>query len=199
MTRCRTSRWNALAWILLVLSWVIAGFVLWFLFGRPIAASSSAPDGSSAAVLPRPAQSGTPHVEPAAPYAVEKSGGSSVTPAAGGVPPSYAVLGAMVEAELGSVLTGKASWMPEKFGRDYLAMRIPKGTRVRICAATCWDAVVMDYGPSKRIHPDRIADIAVVRWEQICNAPRSQGICEVTVEYGGGPRMTLPPTDEETP
>lgn len=101
----------------------------------------------------------------------------------------------MVEAEIGSVLAGKASWMPAKYGRDYLAMRIPKGTEVRICAATCLDMTVNDYGPSKRIHPDRIADIAVGRWEHICGMPRSRGFCRVTVEYGGGPRVTLPPTD----
>lgn len=179
------SRWNATAYILLGLAWVV-GFVglAWIVVS--IAASQAAPNPGSAAGLAGSGQPGTP-----------RGVVSAVPPVAtAGVPVSYAVLGAMVEAEIGSVLLGgKASWMPEKYGPDYLAMRLPKGTEVRICAATCLDMVVKDYGPSSRLYPDRIADIAVIRWEQICEIPRRWGICEITVEYGGGPRATLPPTD----
>ena len=75
-------------------------------------------------------------------------------------------------------------------------MRLPKGTAVRICAATRWDSVVVDYDPSNRLHPERIADIAVVRWERICGMDRSRGLCRVTVEVGG-PIPTLPPTSTE--
>ena len=79
-----------------------------------------------------------------------------------------------------AVTRGTASWVAPKWGRDYLAMRLPKGTHVRICAVTCWDAVVVDYGPAKRT--GRIADIAVERWEAIVGKPRSRGLATVTVE-----------------
>jgi hypothetical protein len=92
---------------------------------------------------------------------------------------------------------GIASWMPAKYGRDYLAMRLPKGTVVTICGpGGCWrNAVVMDYGPSGRIHPDRIADIAVGRWESICGVPKELGLCPVSVDVVR--RVPLPETSTE--
>lgn len=103
---------------------------------------------------------------------------------------------------IGTVLIeGKASWMPAKYGSGYLAMRIPRGTRVTLCGnGGCWTTRVNDYGPSKRIHPDRIADIAVGQWERICGLDRSAGLCRITAEYGGKvreqkPNPTGPPTD----
>jgi hypothetical protein len=92
---------------------------------------------------------------------------------------------------------GIASWMPAKYGPDYLAMRLPRGTIVSICGpAACWrNAVVMDYGPSGRIHPDRIADIAVGRWTEICGVPREMGLCPVSVDVVR--RVPLPETSTE--
>jgi hypothetical protein len=84
--------------------------------------------------------------------------------------------------------TGVASWMPAKYGRDYLAMREPRGTVVELCGpGGCWTAAVNDYGPSKRIHPDRIADVAVGHWEAICGVPRSLGLCPVSATIRSRP------------
>jgi hypothetical protein len=89
---------------------------------------------------------------------------------------------------------GIASWVAPRYGRSYLAMRLPKGTHVRICAVTCWDGVVNDYGPAKRT--GRIADIAVGRWEAITGLPRSRGLGRVTVAITGSD-IRLPDTSTE--
>ena len=98
------------------------------------------------------------------------------------------------------ILEGLAGWAVPSLGRDYLAMRLPRGTIVTICGpGGCWrHARVNDYGPSKRLHPDRIADVALHHWEDICGVPKSMGLCNATAtieKRGASP--TLPPTDEE--
>lgn len=80
------------------------------------------------------------------------------------------------------LISGIASWMPEKYGPTYLALPQGPGFFVRICGATCVELESMDTGPNQRIHPDRVADLAVVLWEQVCGVPRAIGLCPVTVE-----------------
>lgn len=94
-------------------------------------------------------------------------------------------------------IEGIASWVAPKWGRDYLAMRLPRGTRVTLSGpGGTWHAVVNDYGPARRT--GRIADIAVGRWEDICGVPRSLGLCRVTaVITRRDASPTLPPTDVE--
>ena len=93
-------------------------------------------------------------------------------------------------------LRGKASWVRASLGSRYLAMRIPKGSRVHICGQRgCVDRTVNDYGPSKRIHPDRIADLSRHDFAAICGHPETLGVCPVVVTLE--PAITLPPTSTE--
>jgi hypothetical protein len=94
---------------------------------------------------------------------------------------------------------GIASQADESHGPNYLAMREPRGTRARICGAgDCMTLTVNDYGPSARIRPRRVADIAVGHWERITGLPRSRGLGQVTVTILSRPHgatPTGPPTD----
>ena len=94
-----------------------------------------------------------------------------------------------------TIVSGVASWMPERFGDDYLALPEGPGVTVTICAARCLTMTSNDAGPDKAMQrAGRVADIGVVAWEHICGVPRSRGLCRVTVDYGGA-TATLPPTD----
>ena len=89
---------------------------------------------------------------------------------------------------------GIASWMPESFGADYLALPEGPGQQVTICGVRCLDMTSTDAGPSKAMQrAGRVADIGVVRWEYICGLPRSAGLCPVNVDYHR--TATIPPTD----
>ena len=97
-------------------------------------------------------------------------------------------------------LRGKASWVRASLGGRYLAMRIPKGSHVRICGALgCVNRTVNDYGPSRRIHPDRIADLSRHDFAAICGHPETLGVCPVVVTLRNEPELTLPPTDLAAP
>lgn len=128
-----------------------------------------------------------PHPSPAVVNVTTSEGDPSPTTS---TPGDYSVV----------TLEGLAGWAVPSLGRDYLAMRLPRGTIVTICGpGGCWrHARVNDYGPSKRLHPDRIADVALHHWEDICGVPKSMGLCNATAtieKRGASP--TLPPTDEE--
>jgi hypothetical protein len=41
--------------------------------------------------------------------------------------------------------------------------------------------VVTDYGPSKRLHPDRIVDLSRARFAKVCGDPETLGTCAVRV------------------
>lgn len=207
------SRWNATAWICIAIAWVLGIIGLaWIVVSIAVslAASSSAPDGSPAAVARRLAQSGTPHdagVEP-------RRQSSPAVVAAGGVPQLRNVpattaaqlpevmarteaLGAMVEAEIGSVLlAGDANFADPIHGSEYLAMRFDRGTPVTITGAGgTWVTRTTDYGPAKSTGD--IADIALVRFAAVCGwsieEARRRGECDVTIELLG--EIRLPATD----
>lgn len=84
---------------------------------------------------------------------------------------------------------GIASWMPARFGPDYLALPAGPGYTVRICAARCLVMTSNDAGPDRAMQrAGRVADLAVEAWEYVCGLPRSRGLCEVsisTVTYRG--------------
>lgn len=165
-------------------------------------AACTAPRAASD-VSPRPGQLGAPQRAAGRDRDVVASGAPSPSPAVVNVttsegdpspttstPGDYSVV----------ILEGLAGWAVPSLGRDYLAMRLPRGTIVTICGpGGCWrHARVNDYGPSKRLHPDRIADVALHHWEDICGVPKSMGLCNATAtieKRGASP--TLPPTDEE--
>jgi hypothetical protein len=89
-------------------------------------------------------------------------------------------------------LRGTASWVRASLGPSYLAMRLPRGTLVRICGPLdCVRRTVNDYGPSKRKHPDRVADLSARDFQRTCG-PLTMGLCVVRVWVLGG--IGLPET-----
>ena len=157
----------------------------------PRAASDDSPRpgqlGAPRTVLGSGTTGGAPSPSPAVVNVTTSEGDPSPTTS---TPGDYSVV----------TLEGLAGWAVPSLGRDYLAMRLPRGTIVTICGpGGCWrHARVNDYGPSKRLHPDRIADVALHHWEDICGVPKSMGLCNATAtieKRGASP--TLPPTDEE--
>lgn len=93
-----------------------------------------------------------------------------------------------------SDLLGTVGYAEPGLGRHYLAMRLPRGTHVFICGpAGCTSGVVSDYGPSRRLHPDRIADLSYVDFTLVCG-PHRVGLCRATAGIVAAPRA-LPPTD----
>lgn len=82
------------------------------------------------------------------------------------------------ETRPSATLRGYASF----YDRGTTAMRLPMGTRVRICGqAGCIERVVSDYGPSSRIRPLRVADLYRPDFFAICGCPASAGTTWVTV------------------
>jgi hypothetical protein len=92
--------------------------------------------------------------------------------------------------------TGNAGYAVPSLGASYLAVRLPRGTVVTVCGpGACWTTRTTDYGPSSRIRPSRVADIAVGHWREVCGLPSSRGLCRVTILVGGLP--IAPATDIE--
>jgi hypothetical protein len=99
-------------------------------------------------------------------------------------------------ALVATILAGNISYAT--FGPDYLAVRAPRGTLVTICAKTCQTLRSTDYGPSSKIRPARIADLALDRWLKVCGvATAAIGLCRGTISFGGSvaPIPSAPPTD----
>lgn len=93
-------------------------------------------------------------------------------------------------------VAGVASWMPPKYGDDYLALPEGPGHTVTICAERCRTMTSTDAGPDRAMQRrGRVADIGVRAWEYICGVPRSRGLCRVTVTYG----LVVPATDTTGP
>lgn len=171
--------------------------------GIGVAAFGLGANIATLSAAPRPA------VQPA-PIGDEPTGieqGSKTDPAAGprtAVPrrtlPAAIGTGPARLAEAGDpnpspVLRGRASWVRASLGSRYLAARLPKGTVLRICGALgCVTGVVMDYGPSKRLHPDRIVDLSRVDFARICGDPILLGTCRVRVRV-----VNVVPPETDTP
>ena len=100
--------------------------------------------------------------------------GSALSPSDGGAYQSG--------VSMSATYSGNAGWAVPSLGSDYLALREPLGTVARICGpGGCWTGTTTDYGPSSRIVPPRVADIAVAHWESVCGVDRRYGLCPVTV------------------
>lgn len=94
---------------------------------------------------------------------------------------------------------------------DYLALPCrtaanrPCFIRVKLCGpAACVTMRQTDYGPSQRIHPNRIADVTPRLFEKLCGVPSGRGLCEGSWHVVGkapssGSRPTLPPTSTAPP
>jgi hypothetical protein len=75
------------------------------------------------------------------------------------------------------VLHGIASW----YSNGTTAMRLPRGTRVRICgSAGCVTRVVNDYGPAKWLSA-RIVDLMPGDFRAVSGRSLSAGVTKVTV------------------
>jgi hypothetical protein len=75
------------------------------------------------------------------------------------------------------VQKGLASW----YSAGLTAMRLPYGSRVRICgAAGCVNRVITDWGPARWLS-DRIVDLAAGDFVRVTGRPLSAGIAKVTV------------------
>ncbi len=86
----------------------------------------------------------------------------------------------------GDVLRGRASWVDPVYGARYLAARMHRGTRLRVCGARgCITGRVNDYGPSRRIYPERIVDLSKSRFREVCGWP-GMGTCRVRVRILDG-------------
>lgn len=78
---------------------------------------------------------------------------------------------------------GKASWYAYKGGNFTASPDYPKGSRLRVFNLDndkFVDVTVNDYGPDRRLHPDRAVDLDKVAFAKI--SPTSAGIINVKVE-----------------
>lgn len=78
------------------------------------------------------------------------------------------------------VMGGGIGYAVPSLGRYYLAMRLPRGTLVRICGpGGCLKRTVTDYGPSRKIRPTRLADASYQDWLVICGQrTHRKGLCQ---------------------
>jgi len=96
-----------------------------------------------------------------------------------------------VFANPGARTVGRASWYAYKKGDFAASPDFPKGSRLRVVNlenGKTVDVEVNDFGPDKKIHPDRPVDLAREAFKKI--APLSQGTAKVRVE----PLFIAPPT-----
>lgn len=85
--------------------------------------------------------------------------------------------------DTGRILIGRASWVHAGLGSRYLAARLPKGTRLRVCGPlACIVGTVNDYGPSRRVFPGRVVDLSRARFARVCGSPELLGTCRVRVQ-----------------
>lgn len=96
------------------------------------------------------------------------------------------------------LIAGQANYADASHGSGYLAMRLPRGTHVRITGAG--GSVLMtvnDYGPVEATGD--IADIALVRFAKVCGytipEARRRGECPIEVEVLTRVPTVLPATD----
>jgi hypothetical protein len=75
-------------------------------------------------------------------------------------------------------LSGFASF----YDNGTTAMRLPRGTLIRVCGAGgCLERVVNDYGPSASFQPVRIIDMYRPDFFAVCGCPSWSGTAQVTV------------------
>ena len=110
---------------------------------------------------------------------------------------------AILASSVPSHREGVISHMGPGYGADYLALpcKTPANTHCRLTVELCGPArcrvmTQSDYGPSQRIHPDRIADVSEATFEYLCGCDSSRGVMRGSWRVvDPAPRLTLPPTD----
>ncbi len=96
--------------------------------------------------------------------------------------------------------TGKASWYSYKKGLFAASPDFPKGTKLKVTNLANNKSVeitVNDYGPNRKIHPDRAIDLDVVAFEKI--ASKSAGVIKVKVEPVASAKAAAVVTTTEKP
>ena len=86
-------------------------------------------------------------------------------------------------SNLDARVVGKASWYSYKKGMFAASPDFPKGSKLRVVNlenGKSVDVEVNDFGPDKRLHPDRPVDLSKEAFKKI--APLSQGMVKVRVE-----------------
>jgi hypothetical protein len=150
-----------------------------------VVALRSAPESS-------PAPSAAPYPSPALVSDASVAGSVGDT-----MPPATPMPGTIHEVSR----DGNISHMGAGYPRSYLALPCKHGNircdlTVRLCGpADCVTMEQTDYGPSQRVHPDRIADVSVAVFERICGVPARYGLCPGSWTAV----VALPETDQEGP
>jgi len=88
-----------------------------------------------------------------------------------------------VFADLEALVIGKASWYAYKGGLFAASPDFPKGSRLRVINTAnnkFIDVTVNDFGPDRKLHPDRVIDLDKVAFKKI--SPTGAGIINVRVE-----------------
>lgn len=86
--------------------------------------------------------------------------------------------------------------------RSYLALPCKRGNVrcdlfVNLCGpADCVRMRQTDYGPSQRVHPNRIADVHPAVFERICGVPASFGLCQGSWTAIAVPDLPATDTDQ---
>jgi hypothetical protein len=115
----------------------------------------------------------------AADQALSEPGADRAAPAAR---PSVALPKAAAES-IAKAPRASMSGYASFYDNGTTALRLPRGTRVLICGAGgCIQRIVSDYGPNKRVHPDRVADLYRPDFFRICGCPWYAGTTWVTVK-----------------
>jgi hypothetical protein len=140
--------------------------------GRLDAAAILMEPAATATPTPRP-RPATPAVQPSVQVTVIPKPTTRPTPVRT-APPAVGT----ISTGKGYTLSGWASW----YDNGTTAMRLPRGTHVRICGpATCVDRTVTDYGPDASVFPNRIVDMMPTDFATVCGCSPSKGTVRVTV------------------
>ncbi|HEV8488973.1 MAG TPA: hypothetical protein VGQ58_04210 [Candidatus Limnocylindrales bacterium] len=183
---------HLLALLLIVATAIALGVVVGWMVGtayaapRPPAQQGLMPPAYSVYAEPE-RRTGAPHGEaaPGTPGAEPATTSDPAQQAAGGAPPTAVTIppacwpGPCDANWL--VRTGDASTYGPGWD-GWTAIPEGPGYRIRVCGpADCAELLTTDAGPDQRIHPDRVVDLDVPTFEDVCGVPWRMGTCPVSV------------------
>jgi hypothetical protein len=143
--------------------------------GQPVTAAGPIEPGLSDA--PTPGQRVTQLIPPALLVPVERPTRKVQKPVAKATPTVKAVVVRTQRSNYRRVLTGLASW----YDNGTTAMRMPRGTRVKICgAARCVTRTITDWGPARYLSK-RVVDLTPADFKRVTGKHLGAGLARVTV------------------
>ena len=83
----------------------------------------------------------------------------------------------------GTMTVGKTSWYSHKAGNFAASPDFPLGSKLRVKNITnnkFVDVIVNDFGPDRKVHPDRVVDLDKVAFQAL--APLGAGVISVSIE-----------------